>query len=197
MLALLLQFGAIYFFNAISKDGAAWRDGSAVHYALHLDKYVTPLGLFMRDEMLKEMGLVNTYAGALVPWLASVMGIFMVRQYALTIPDELLEAARIDGAGEARIFLRIVMPLMGPSIATLIIFTFTWSWNAFLWPLIVIKSSSLFTLPLGLSSFLDMYDIEYGPLMAGMTITVLPMIVAFLALQRYFIKGMALTGMKV
>ncbi|MHB1133552.1 MAG: carbohydrate ABC transporter permease [Chloroflexota bacterium] len=147
--------------------------------------------------VVKTLGMVDNYGALILPSVMNPMAVFLMRQAMLSMPRELIEAARIDGAGEARIFLRIVMPLMGPSIATLIIFTFTWSWNAFLWPLIVIKSSSLFTLPLGLSSFLDMYDIEYGPLMAGMTITVLPMIVAFLALQRYFIKGMALTGMKV
>lgn len=147
--------------------------------------------------VVKTLDLTNSYWSLILPAAMNPLAVFLMRQGMLGMPRELIEAARIDGAGEMRIFLRIVMPLMMPTVATLVIFTFTWSWNAFLWPLIVIKSSSLFTLPLGLSAFQDLYGTEYGPLMAGMTITVLPMFLAFVALQRYFIKGMTLTGLKV
>ncbi|MCL5109360.1 MAG: carbohydrate ABC transporter permease [Chloroflexi bacterium] len=147
--------------------------------------------------VVKTLDLTNTYWSLILPAAMNPMAVFLMRQGMLGMPRELAEAARIDGAGELRIFLRIVMPLMTPTLVTLLIFTFTWSWNAFLWPLIVIKSSELFTLPLGLSAFQDLYGIEYGPLMAAMTITVLPMFIAFATLQRYFIKGMALTGLKV
>ncbi len=146
--------------------------------------------------VVKALGLVNTYAALIVPLAMTPMGVFLMRQSMLGMPRELVEAARIDGASEVAIWARIVMPLMGPGLAALAIFSFMWSWNAFLWPLIVIGDASLFTLPLGLAAFQDLYEIEFGPMMAGMVLSVVPVVLAFVFLQRYFIKGLTLTGLK-
>src|SRR5207302_3647518 len=116
--------------------------------ALVIPSQVAMLPLFL---MLKWLGLVNTYAGVVVPGMAGIFGIFLVRQYALTIPDELLEAARIDGAGEARIFFAIVLPVLKPILVTLAIFTFLGTWNDFMWPLIVLTDQDLYTLPIALA----------------------------------------------
>ncbi len=161
--------------------------------ALIIPAQVTMMPLFL---MLKEMGLVNTYAGALVPWLASVLGIFMVRQYALTIPDELLEAARIDGAGELRIFTVVVLPLLKPIVVTLAVLTFLGSWNDFMWPLIVLTDRGVQTLPVALAVLSREHVQDLELMMAGAVITVLPVLLLFLALQRYYVQGMLMGSVK-
>ncbi len=161
--------------------------------ALIIPAQVTMMPLFL---MLKEMGLVNTYAGALVPWLASVLGIFMVRQYALTIPDELLEAARIDGAGELRIFTVVVLPLLKPIVVTLAVLTFLGSWNDFMWPLIVLTDHGVQTLPVALAVLSREHVQDLELMMAGAVITVLPVLLLFLALQRYYVQGMLMGSVK-
>jgi multiple sugar transport system permease protein len=161
--------------------------------ALIIPAQVTMMPLFL---MLKELGLVNTYAGALVPWLASVMGIFMVRQYALTIPDELLEAARIDGAGELRIFTVVVLPLLKPIVVTLAVLTFLGSWNDFMWPLIVLTDHGVQTLPVALAALSREHVQDLELMMAGAVITVLPVLVLFLALQRYYVQGLLMGSVK-
>jgi multiple sugar transport system permease protein len=161
--------------------------------ALVIPSQVAMLPLFL---MLKWMGLVNTYAGVMVPMLASVFGIFLVRQYALTVPDELLEAARIDGAGELRIFGQIVLPLLKPIVVTLAIFTFLASWNDFLWPLIVLTGQEHYTLPIALASLSREHAQDTELMMAGSVATILPVLVLFLAMQRYYIQGMLLGSVK-
>lgn len=161
--------------------------------ALIIPAQVTMMPLFL---MLKEMGLVNTYAGALVPWLASVLGIFMVRQYALTIPDELLEAARIDGAGELRIFTVVVLPLLKPIVVTLAVLTFLGSWNDFMWPLIVLTDHGVQTLPVALAVLSREHVQDLELMMAGAVITVLPVLLLFLVLQRYYVQGMLMGSVK-
>jgi len=146
--------------------------------------------------VVKYLGLVNSYAALILPAAMNPMMVFLMRQAMLGMPSELVDAARIDGAGEFRIFVRIVMPLMAPALAALAIVSFTWSWNAFLWPLIVVKDQSLFTLPLGLAALMGLYSTEYGPLMAGMVIAVGPILLCFAFLQRFFMKGLTFTGMK-
>jgi multiple sugar transport system permease protein len=146
--------------------------------------------------VVKYLGLVNSYAALILPAAMNPMMVFLMRQTMLGMPGELVDAARIDGAGEFRIFARIVMPLMVPALAALGIVSFTWSWNAFLWPLIVVKDQSLFTLPLGLAALMGLYSTEYGPLMAGMVIAVGPILLCFAFLQRFFMKGLTFTGMK-
>lgn len=140
--------------------------------------------------MLKQVGLVNSYAGVLIPGLANVFGIFLVRQYALSIPDELLEAARIDGAGEWRIFWSIVLPVLRPILVTLAIFAFLASWNDFLWPLIVLADDSRQTLPVAIAALSREHAGDNELMMAGAVVTILPVLAVVLALQRYYIQGL-------
>ena len=146
--------------------------------------------------MLKSIGLVNTYAGALVPWLASIFGLFLVRQYALSIPDEMLEAARIDGASEGQIFRRIVLPTLTPILVTLGLFVFLGSWNDFLWPLIILTDQSNYTLPVALAALSREHVQDIELMMASAVITVAPVLILFLALQRFYIRGMLAGSVK-
>ncbi|MFI7498766.1 carbohydrate ABC transporter permease [Streptomyces sp. NPDC049687] len=145
-----------------------------------------------------DMGLADTLTGIALPSVAMPMSVFIVRQYALSIPDELLEAARIDGAGEFRIFFRIFLPLAGPALATVTIMSFLSSWNYFIWPLIVAQSMSTYTLPVGLAatSQAAAHVTDYGLMLAGAIVVMLPVLVLFLFLQRYFVQGIAGTGMR-
>jgi multiple sugar transport system permease protein len=163
--------------------------------ALLIPSQVAMLPLFL---LMKWLGLVNSYAGVVLPAAAGILGVFLVRQYALSIPDELLEAARIDGASEARIFLRIVLPVLRPILVTLAVLTFLTSWNDFLWPLIVLTDQSMYTLPVALATLArtaeHVQDTEL--MMAGAVLTVLPVLVLFLALQRYYIRGILMGSIK-
>ena len=154
---------------------------------------VAMLPLFL---MLKYMGLVNSYAAVVMPAAATAFGIFLVRQYARGIPDELLEAARIDGASEWRIFGQIVLPLLKPIMVTLAIFTFLTAWNDFMWPLIALTGQEHYTLPLGLASLAREHAQDSELMMAGSVVTVIPVLALFLAMQRYYIEGLLLGSVK-
>ena len=153
--------------------------------ALVIPGQVAMLPLFL---LVKELGLVNTYAGVLVPSLASIFGIFLVRQYVLGIPDALLDAARLDGAGELRVFTSVVLPLCRPVLVTLGAFTFLGAWNDFLWPLVVLGDEQLQPLPVALASLLGEHAPDVEILMAGSVLTVLPVVVLFVALQRHYLQ---------
>ena len=146
--------------------------------------------------MLKGMGLVNTVAGVMIPMMAPIFGIFMVRQFALGIPRDLLDAARIDGASEWRIFLKIVVPLLRPIMATLAIFIFLSSWNDFLWPLIVLSDDARYTLPVALANLSGEHVQDTELMMAGAVLTVMPVLMVFLVLQRHYVRGLLLGGVK-
>ncbi|HET6397278.1 MAG TPA: carbohydrate ABC transporter permease [Pseudoxanthomonas sp.] len=161
--------------------------------ALVVPAQVAMLPLFL---MMKQLGLVNTFGGVIVPALAGVFGIFLVRQYARSIPDELLEAARIDGAGEWRIFFRIVLPMLKPVLVTLAIFTFMAAWNDFMWPLIVLTDQENYTLPVALASLSREHIMDVEMMMAGAVVTVIPVLLLFLLLQRYYIQGLLLGSVK-
>jgi multiple sugar transport system permease protein len=161
--------------------------------ALVIPAQVTMMPLFL---MLERMGLINTLPGVLVPWLASVFGIFLVRQYAMSIPDELLEAARIDGASEWRIFLDVVLPLLKPVLVTLALLSFLGAWNDFMWPLIVLSDRDLQTLPVALAALSREHVSDTELMMAGAVVTVLPVLVLFLALQRYYMQGLLMGSVK-
>jgi multiple sugar transport system permease protein len=161
--------------------------------ALIIPGQVAMIPLFL---LLKWLGLVNTYAGVLVPSLASVFGIFLVRQYALSIPDELLEAARIDGASELRTFLEVVLPVLTPILVTLAVFSFLGSWNDFIWPLIVLSDDDLFTLPLALAALSREHVQDRELMMAGSVLTLLPVLCLFLVLQRYYMQGLLAGSVK-
>ncbi|KFF99189.1 carbohydrate ABC transporter permease [Streptomyces europaeiscabiei] len=145
-----------------------------------------------------DLGLADTLTGIALPGVALPLSVFIMRQYAVSIPDELLEAARIDGAGEFRIFFRIFLPLAGPAVATITIMSFLFSWNNFIWPLVVAQSTSTYTLPVGLAatSQAAAHVTDYGLMLAGAIIVMLPVLVLFLFLQRYFVQGVSGTGMR-
>ncbi|MFE6970911.1 carbohydrate ABC transporter permease [Isoptericola sp. NPDC057653] len=149
--------------------------------------------------LVARLGMVNTYWGLILPGLVGAFGVFLMRQFMLEIPDSLLDAARIDGAGEFRIFFRIVLPLCKAPLATLAIFTFMGSWNSFLWPLIISQDDSMYTLPVSLALFSSdagNHGAEYGLQMAGSFLIVLPVLVLFVAMQKHFIQGITMTGIK-
>jgi multiple sugar transport system permease protein len=146
--------------------------------------------------MFARAGILDTLAAAFVPWLASAFGIFLMRQFFLSLPVELEEAARIDGAGPMRTFVKVVLPLARPALATLAVFTLLSSWNDLLWPLVAITDDTTFTLQVGLASFQGTRRTEWSQLMAGNVIATLPLIVAFLVAQRRFIATMTFTGLK-
>jgi multiple sugar transport system permease protein len=188
------------FFNTLAGYGFAklrfW--GREKIFALLLAALVIPgqvamLPLFL---MLKNMGLVNTWAGVLVPGLAGIFGIFLVRQYARGIPDELIEAARMDGAGEFRIFFSVVLPVLKPVLATLAVFAFLGSWNDFMWPLIVLTDGDMHTLPVALASLSREHVQDSELMMAGAVITVMPVLLLFLLLQRYYMQGLLMGSVK-
>src|SRR3954463_15776559 len=141
-------------------------------------------------------GWLDSYWGLIIPQGASAFAIFLLRQYMQTIPNDLLDAARIDGASEFRIYAQIVMPLCQPALAALAIFTFTYQWDNFYWPLIIVSSESLRTLPLGLALFVVRNRTVWDLLMAGSVVATLPVVIVFLLFQRHFVRGIALTGLK-
>jgi len=138
----------------------------------------------------------DTFRAIIIPFSASAFGIFLMRQYTLSIPDDLIDAARIDGCSEFRIYWNVVLPCVRPALGALTIFVFMNSWNNFLWPLIILRSDAKYTLPLGLANLVGVYNQEYGMLMAGTLLSTLPIIVLFLFLQREFVAGMTLGAVK-
>ncbi|MGW9592811.1 carbohydrate ABC transporter permease [Streptomyces chartreusis] len=150
--------------------------------------------------LMNGMGLIDTYAGLVLPFAAGAFGVFLMRQFMLQVPDELLEAARLDGAGEWYIFWRIVLPLVKPALATLTIFAFLGSWNNFIWPLIATNDPDKYTLPVALATFANDPNRTVaggnGMLMAGSLLVVLPVLLVFAVLQRHFTQGIATAGIK-
>jgi multiple sugar transport system permease protein len=161
---------------------------------LMVPSVVTFMPLFV---LTANLGLVNTHAGLILPFLVGAFGVFLMRQFIAGLPDELLDAARVDGAGEHYIFWRIILPLCGPALATLGILTFLGSWNSFLWPLVVATSDTMYTLPVAIALFATgQQETNIALLMAGSVVVILPVLIVFIALQRYFTQGIAMTGIK-
>lgn len=155
---------------------------------------VTFIPLFV---LTTNIGLANSLPGMILPFLAGPFGVFLMRQYILSLPDELIQAARVDGAGELRIFFSVILPLCGPAIATLGVLTFLTSWNNFLWPLVIATDESKYTLPVALALYaVGQNATKYGLLLAGSVVVVLPVLVVFLVLQRRIMQGIAMTGIK-
>lgn len=155
---------------------------------------VTFVPLFV---LVSNLGMVNTFPGLIFPFLAGPFGVFLMRQFMLSLPDELIHAARVDGAGEWRIFRSIILPLCRPALATLGILTFLTSWNNFLWPLVVAQSEEKYTLPVALAIYaIGENKSDFGLLMAGSVVIIVPVLVVFLVLQRHFVRGIAMTGIK-
>ncbi len=173
--------------------------GKKILFALILGTLMIPgvvtfVPLFV---LVANAGLVNTLPGLFLPFLVAPFGVFLMRQYMQGLPRDLLDAARVDGAGELHIFARVFLPLCGPALATLGILTFLASWNNFLWPLVVAQTEDTYTLPVALALYsTGQNSTQYGLLMAGATIVVLPVLAVFMVFQRRFIQGIATTGLK-
>jgi multiple sugar transport system permease protein len=161
--------------------------------ALVIPAQVGMLPLFI---LLREMGLVNTLLGVMIPYFASVFGIILIRQYVLSIPDELLDAARVDGAGELRIFGAIVMPIIRPILVTLAAFSFLSAWNDFFWPLIILSDSTRYTLPVALANLVGEHVQDTELMMAGSVLTILPAVAVFLVFQRAYVRGLMAGSLK-
>jgi multiple sugar transport system permease protein len=192
LLSLLLNVAAGYAFAKLRFPGRD-RIFRLLLAALVIPSQVAMVPLFL---LLKHLGLVNTYGGVIVPAMASIFGIFVVRQYALSVPDDVLEAARIDGASEFRIFRSVVVPVLRPIVVTLAVFTSLGTWNEFMWPLIVLNDSELYTLPVALASLSREHVQDNELMMAGAVLTTLPVLLVFLVLQRYYIQGLTLGSVK-
>lgn len=160
---------------------------------LMIPAQVTMIPVFV---IVFHLGWLNTFAGLILPRATNAFGIFMLRQFFLTVPRELDQAARIDGCGELRIYWRIILPLSTSALATLAVFHFMYNWNDLLWPLVMTTSTEMETLTVGLATLTGQHEYEYAVLMAGATLALAPLVLAFLSIQRYFIQGIALTGVK-
>lgn len=185
-LGLLLTVPAGYAFAKLQFRGQE-RIVKLLIAALVVPGQVAMLPLFL---IFKELGLVNSYAGVILPGLAGIFAILFVRQATLSIPDEMLDAARLDGASEIAIFRRIVLPLLTPVTVTLALFMFLGSWNDFLWPLIVLADQHLYTLPVAIAAIAREHAADGELMMAAAVVTTMPVLLLFLALQRYYITGL-------
>jgi multiple sugar transport system permease protein len=161
--------------------------------ALVVPGQIGMLPLFL---LLERLGLINTYWGAIIPGMASIFGIFLVRQYAQSIPDDMLDAARIDGAGELRIYWELVLPSCRPILITLALFTFMGAWNDFLWPLVVLTDGDMYTLPVALANLVGEHVQDTELMMAGAVVTVVPVVLVFAVLQRFYIAGVMSGSLK-
>jgi multiple sugar transport system permease protein len=161
--------------------------------SLAIPAQVAMLPLFL---MLKSVGLVNTYVGVLIPYMATIYGIFLVRQFMGSVPDDLLHAARIDGASELRIYWSVILPLARPVLATLAIFTFMSAWNDFMWPLIILTDDDKYTMPVAVASLVGEHAQDLELMMASSVITVIPVLALFFVLQKQYIAGLMAGGVK-
>jgi len=192
---------ATLFFSALAGYGFAKFSfpGQRIAFLFVLSTMMIPFQVLLIPlyVVVYNLGWTNSYAGLIIPGAISAFGVFLMRQFCLTLPDELLDAARIDGSGELGIFLQIVLPLLKPPLASLAIITFMGSWNNFLWPLIVVTKGDLFTLPVGMTVFTQPMRAPYWTyIMAVSTVATFPIVLVFVTLQRYFIQGVVLSGMK-
>jgi alpha-1,4-digalacturonate transport system permease protein len=191
-LTLLINSMAAY---AFAKYNFRGRDGL---FVMTLAMIMIPLQVILIPIYLvvSSLGLVNTYWGMIIPAAATPTGVFIIRQYMLTIPDELIEAARIDGAGEFRIFARIVLPLCRPALAVVAIFSILWRWNDFLWPLLIAQKEELYTLPVALALLNGQLVVPYNIVLAMSVMSIIPVLFMFVFMQRQIVQGIAQTGIK-
>jgi ABC-type glycerol-3-phosphate transport system permease component len=200
VVALCVVFSTL-FFSALAGYGFAKFSfpGKNLCFLFVLSTLMIPFQVLLIPlyVLVYRFGWTNNYAGLIIPGALSAFGVFLMRQFCQTLPDELLDAARIDGSSEPGIFWRIVLPLLKPPLASLAIITFLGSWNNFLWPLIVVNKDDLFTLPVGMTIFQQpMREPYWTYIMAVSTVATLPVVIVFVALQKYFIQGVVLSGMK-
>ena len=192
VLTLVINSMAAY---AFAKYNFRGRDGL---FVMTLAMIMIPLQVILIPIYLvvSSLGLVNTYWGMIIPAAATPTGVFILRQYMLTIPDELIEAARIDGAGEFRIFARIVLPLCRPALAVVAIFSILWRWNDFIWPLLIAQKEELYTLPVALALLNGQLVVPYNIVLAMSVMSIIPVLFMFVFMQRQIIQGIAQTGIK-
>lgn len=172
--------------------------GRNVVFAVYLATMMVPLQVLVVPLFveMKTLGLIDTYLGVLLPGIASAFGVFLLRQAMNSIPTDLDQAATLDGAGHFRIFGLIVLPLVRPALATLTVFAFLNSWNSFLWPLIILRTPEMKTLPVALAGLQGQYTTQWDIVMAGSVVSVLPMLALYIFTQKYIIQGVAGTGLK-
>ncbi|RZQ61559.1 carbohydrate ABC transporter permease [Amycolatopsis suaedae] len=172
--------------------------GRNVLFLVTLGTIMIPLQIIVipLHQVVSELGMTNSLWGMIIPPAATPTGVFLIRQYMLTIPDELIEAARIDGAGELRIFLRLVLPLCRPVLAVVTIFSVIWRWNDFLWPLVIAQTQDLYTLPVALAQFSSEEVVPFNYILAMSVVSMIPVVLIFLIMQRQIVKGIAQTGFK-
>jgi alpha-1,4-digalacturonate transport system permease protein len=172
--------------------------GRNLLFIVTLGTIMVPLQIILIPvyQVASQLGLVNSLWGLIIPPAATPTGVFLLRQYMLTIPDELIEAARIDGAGEFRIFLRIVLPLCTAALAVVTIFSVIWRWNDFLWPLVISQSQNKYTLPVALAQFTSQEVVQFNYILAMSVVSMIPVVLVFLVMQRQIVRGIASTGLR-
>ena len=172
--------------------------GRDIIFFAMLSTLMIPIQAIIVPEFLiiSKLGWVDSYWGVVFPRAAEAFGIFMVRQFMMSIPDDLIEAARLDGASEFTMFRKIILPLSKPAIAVLVIFTFMWRWNDFEWPIVALQSQHAYTVPLGLNLMQGPYGTNWPYLMAMALVSIVPILIIFVLFQRYFVQGIASTGLK-
>lgn len=172
--------------------------GRRIIFALYLATMMIPMQVLLVPlfEQMRDYGLIDSYLGVILPTMASAFGVFLLRQAMVTVPRELDEAATIDGAGHVRVFLQIMLPNVRPALATFSVFAFMSSWNAFLWPLVILRSEEMKTLPLALASLQGQFTTEWDVMMAGSIVSILPMLAIYIFAQKYIIQGVAGSGIK-
>ncbi len=200
VIALAVTVGTLVFCPMLGYALAKlpWR-GKRVVMGVVLATLMVPAGITLIPNfiLMSNLGLVNSYPGMILPFLAGPFGVFLMRQFMLGIPNELLEAARMDGANEFRIFWSVVMPLATPVLATLGILTFLGSWNSFIYPLVMATEQEMYTLPVALATFATgQHEADHGMLMAGSVMLVVPVLIVFILFQRWITEGIATTGLK-
>jgi multiple sugar transport system permease protein len=200
VIALAVTVGTLVFCPMLGYSLAKleWR-GKRLVMGLVLATLMVPAGITLIPNfiLMSNFGLVNTYPGLILPFLAGPFGVFLMRQFMLGVPNELLEAARMDGANELRVFRSVVMPIATPVLATLGILTFLGNWNSFIYPLVMAQEPQMYTLPVALATFATgQYQADHGMLMAGSVILVVPVLIVFILFQRWITEGIATTGLK-
>lgn len=172
--------------------------GSSTLFLLYLATMMIPMQVIIVPLFIemRYLRLVDSYAGLLLPTVVSSFGVFMLRQAFLALPKELDEAAFVDGAGHLRVFAQVLLPLVAPALATFAVFAFMSSWNAFLWPLVIAQTEAHMTLPVGLSLLQGRYSTAWNVVMAGSTVSVLPILALYVFAQRYVVRGITFTGIK-
>lgn len=199
IIALLYTIGSVFICSMAGFGLAKYTSPIKKHifgmviFSLLIPPSVLIVPLFI---LITKLNMANTYQGIILPMIANSFGVFWMRQYISGVPDELLQAARIDGTGDLRIYSNILLPSIGPGLAALAIFLFMQQWNDFLWPLIVLSTEDMYTVPIALSMLKGVYSMQWGQLMAGAAISVFPFIVLFIFLQKYFIAGILAGSIK-